>query len=88
MSSDPEGVYFLHTPNDVSGEDYRFAGPVQECLCGGDMFHIVGSFDSDGEIGMYILDGICWSCGAIVTLPTPMKPNAFVTTEEDEQRDD
>lgn len=77
-----EDVLDLHNLSRYSsGEDYRFAGPVQECLCGGDMFHVLASFDEAGEVAYYLLDGVCWSCGAVVTLPTPIKPDAFVEGE-------
>ena len=78
MDNDIEAVRWLHTPRESAGEDYRFAGPVQECLCGCNSFHIVATFDSDGDIATYVLDGLCWSCGAVVLLPTAIRPNAFV----------
>ena len=77
MSNDVEAVRWLHTPSE-SLEDYRFAGPVSECICGCASFHILATFDSDGEIATYVLDGLCWSCGAVVLLPTAIRPNAFV----------
>jgi len=27
---------------------------------------------STREVGMYILDGLCASCGSLITLPTPI----------------
>lgn len=66
----------LLTPTTYAkGEDFRFAGPTRRCLCGGDMFHMLASFDEDGQLSYYLLDGLCWACGANVTLPTPVQPD-------------
>lgn len=75
-------VVGLHTPTDCCREDYRFAGPVKECLCGSNMFHVVASFDEEGEVSFYVLDGMCWSCGSIVTLPCPLEPGAMTGPHE------
>lgn len=72
-SSTTEDVLRLHTPSCESGhQDYRFMGPTTVCPCGGDLFHVVASFDDDREVAFYLLDGLCWACGALVTLPTPV----------------
>ena len=88
MGNDLESVRWLHTPSKSSKEDYRFAGPVQQCLCGGDMFHALVGFDDSGDVAYYVVDGMCWQCGAVVTLPTPLKPSAFAYTEDDEAGDE
>lgn len=63
-----EPVRSLHTPL-ISGPDYTFAGPVQQCLCGSELFHALVSFDEDSRVAYYVLDGICHGCGATVHLP-------------------
>lgn len=62
-----EPVRSLHTPL-ISGPDYTFAGPVEQCLCGSDLFHALVAFD-EKAISYYVLEGICHSCGATVALP-------------------
>jgi hypothetical protein len=62
-----EPVRSLHTPL-ITGPDYTFAGPVEQCLCGSDLFHALVAFE-DKQVSYYVLDGICHSCGATVHLP-------------------
>ena len=51
--------------------DYRGV-PTYVCPCGYDMFLIAAVFDGETqEPGMYMLDGVCAKCGAIVTVPCP-----------------
>lgn len=51
--------------------DYRGV-PTYVCPCGYDMFLIAAVFDGDTQQpGMYMLDGICTHCGALVTVPCP-----------------
>lgn len=50
-------------------DDYTQFGPVHECLCGGNLFIMLGFFD-DGEVSGYFTEGRCAGCGANVTLPT------------------
>lgn len=52
----------------LEGPDHRWAGPVQQCLCGCDLFHALISFDESKQVSAYILDGICHNCGASVSL--------------------
>jgi hypothetical protein len=51
------------------GDDLRWAGPTEVCLCGNDLFAVACVFE-DKQIGMYFLDGKCMGCGAVVRLPT------------------
>jgi len=51
--------------------DYRGV-PTYVCPCGYDMFLIAAVFDGDTQQpGMYMLDGVCTHCGALVTVPCP-----------------
>ena len=51
--------------------DYRGV-PTYVCPCGYDMFLIAAIFDGETqEPGMYMLDGVCAHCGALVTVPCP-----------------
>ena len=51
--------------------DYRGV-PTYVCPCGYDMFLIAAVFDGETqEPGMYMLDGVCAHCGALVTVPCP-----------------
>lgn len=73
MANERDDVVRLHTLSSESEhQDYRFMGPTTVCPCGCDLFHIVGSFNSEREVSFYLLDGACWSCGSLVTLPTPI----------------
>lgn len=42
------------------------------CICGGQLFKTVVSFDDAFEIAQYSLDGECVECGTRVKLPTPL----------------
>ena len=58
-------------PDDI--QDYRFAGPTGECLCGSTMFMMIAQFDLEQRLpGWYLTDGMCVKCSAVVTLPTPV----------------
>lgn len=51
--------------------DYRGV-PTYVCPCGHDMFLIAAIFDGETQQpGMYMLDGVCCHCGALVTVPCP-----------------
>lgn len=42
-----------------------------ECNC--DLLKVAVKIDpADYEIGLYLLDGECAKCGALITIPTPM----------------
>lgn len=52
--------------------DYRGV-PTYVCPCGYDMFLVAAIFDGETQKpGMYLLDGICTHCGALVTVPCPV----------------
>lgn len=58
--------------SEASGTDYRGI-PTMTCPCGCDWLLMCAMFDPDTrEVGMYILDGLCASCGSLVSLPTPI----------------
>jgi hypothetical protein len=50
------------------GPDYTGMPGTEQCLCGCTLFHAAVSFQ-DKEIAYYILEGICFQCGAKVSLP-------------------
>ncbi len=50
--------------------DYR-GMPTYVCPCGYDMFLIATRFDETQLPAWYLLDGVCVSCGALVTVPCP-----------------
>ena len=54
-----------------SAADLRDVGPVLDCICGTNLWRILGSFDESGELSYYFLDIVCASCGAIAKAPTP-----------------
>jgi hypothetical protein len=52
--------------------DYRGL-PAFQCPCGCDLFNIVARFDEETRLpGFYLTAGLCWSCGSLVTVPTPV----------------
>lgn len=60
-----------HLLNMETRADYRGVS-TYVCMCGYDMFLIAAVFDGDTqEPGMYMLDGVCCHCGALVTVPCP-----------------
>jgi len=64
--------WMQHLLNIENRSDYRGV-PTYVCPCGYDMFLIAAIFDGDTqEPGMYMLDGVCAHCGAIVTVPCPV----------------
>jgi len=53
--------------------DWRAAGPLAGCPCGCDLLLIACSFDYETRLpGMYLTTGTCTSCGALLTVPTPV----------------
>ena len=50
--------------------DYR-GMPTYVCPCGNDLFLMAVKFDESQLPAFYILDAMCASCGALVTLPCP-----------------
>lgn len=65
------GVPKDHPFHDVTptGLDYRGL-PTAECLCGGRTFYMVAWFDDVYTVAGYVTDGLCCTCGALVTLCT------------------
>lgn len=56
----------------IGAYDYRGI-PTLACPCGCEWLLACVMYDPETrEPGMYILDGLCASCGALVTLPTPI----------------
>jgi hypothetical protein len=51
------------------GSDYRGV-PTLECPCGCDTFIACISFTEERIVGAYLCDGVCASCGSLVSLPT------------------
>lgn len=66
----------LHPADYSRAMDLRGTYLGDSCLCGSDLFHIIGSF-FEGELTFYFLDGECVNCGSLVTLP-------YIRKEEDE----
>jgi hypothetical protein len=66
--SEPLEAYELHY-NITRGSDYRFLGPLSECLCGCDLLHIIGKFE-EGLVVYYWTDVVCAACGSILTIRT------------------
>lgn len=63
--------WMQHLLNMEDRSDYR-GMPTYVCPCGHDMFLILAIFDGETqEPGMYMLDGVCAHCGALVTVPCP-----------------
>lgn len=58
----------LLTP-EPGGTDYTWAGPLHECPCGCDLFHILAKFE-DGQVVFYFTDAICSSCSSTLRAPT------------------
>lgn len=48
--------------------------PTAQCLvCGSNLITIVAVFDQETyEIDTYMLDACCYTCGALLTAPTPL----------------
>ena len=61
-------IEYLQYDDDCA--DYRGV-PTYVCPCGRDTFLIVARFDETQLPAWYLLDGVCASCGAIVTVPCP-----------------
>ena len=59
-------LHFLTPPQ--GGPDYTGMPGTEQCLCGCSLFHAAVSFH-EKEIAYYILEGICFQCGAKVSLP-------------------
>ena len=57
--------------NEPAGADYRGV-PTTVCPCGSDMLIICCIFDPEENLpGMFMLDGMCAHCGALLTLADP-----------------
>jgi hypothetical protein len=68
----PQRDHPFHALEDPVRADYR-GNPTLECICGSNMLLMCAAFDPDTrEPGLYLLDGMCAHCGALVTLPTPV----------------
>jgi len=53
-------------------DDFR-GRPTFECACGCAVFIMITAFDQETRLpGWYALDGWCFECGTLVTLPTPI----------------
>lgn len=71
LNLDEYAIFRLRgTPNT---QDLRGV-PTHQCLCGEDLFLIAARFER-GEVVWYMLDGVCTSCGSLVTVPTPLDVN-------------
>lgn len=47
--------------------------PTTKCPCGCDLIKILAIFDPDTyEIAWHTLQGHCYSCGAMLTVPCPV----------------
>jgi len=58
--------------NEMGEADYR-GQPTFMCACGCECIIMCTVFDTDERLpGFYLTDGLCASCGALVTLPTPV----------------
>jgi hypothetical protein len=53
------------------GTDYR-GMPSLVCPCGCNTFIACVSFSEERIVGAYLCDGVCASCGSLVSLPTPI----------------
>ena len=51
--------------------DLRNVGAVRECICGTNLWRILGAFDEEGDLSFYFLDIVCSNCGAVAKAPTP-----------------
>jgi len=52
-------------------QDYRWAGPTMQCICGQRLFLLIGALDPETrEIGMRFTEAICCECGALVRMAT------------------
>ena len=52
--------------------NYRMGVPTTVCPCGCDQFKAVVMFDAETfDISWWTLQGHCYACGAMVTLPCP-----------------
>jgi hypothetical protein len=78
---DGQRLVQLMTPV-ADGPDLRGFGPVHECLCGSNLFQIVAAFE-DGQVCFYLTEGICWECGAKVTVPTEIDPPVPTLGDDD-----
>lgn len=44
--------------------------PTHMCPCGCDLFRILARFE-DNDIALWTLDGECYNCGNLLTVPCP-----------------
>lgn len=57
---------------ETDGADYRGI-PAMSCPCGCEWLVMCFSYDpSERMPGIYLLDGMCAACGALLTLATPL----------------
>lgn len=62
----------FHALEDPIRADYRGI-PTHECPCGSNWILMCAVFDPDTKLpGFYMLDGMCASCGALLTIATPV----------------
>jgi hypothetical protein len=74
-AQNPEHIHIkdlLHPSDYSKAMDLRGSAIGDYCICGGDLFHMIGAFE-EGELIFYFLDGECVNCGSLVTLPYPKK---------------
>ena len=68
--------------------DLRDVGPVLDCICGTNLWRILGSFDESGELSFYFLDIVCAGCGAVAKAPTPDDMGQQSLFDDDDDDDD
>lgn len=74
------------TPFNVLSEpptaDYRGI-PTLECPCGCEWLIMCAQIDPETRLpGFILLDALCASCGALVTLPTPVDDDMYLVDWE------
>jgi hypothetical protein len=63
--------------NEPPTADYRGI-PTYVCPCGYDLFLICTKFDPDTRMpGMWLMDGMCSACGALLTVSCPADVDAM-----------
>lgn len=61
----------FHALEDPIKADYRGI-PTHECPCGSNWILVCTVFDPETKLpGLYMLDGMCASCGALLTIDIP-----------------
>ena len=64
----PKPIYTLFEI-EPSGADLRDWGPIHQCICGCDLFHVLMRFE-DKKPAFYFTEMLCASCGALAKAPT------------------